>query len=109
FGKVFGWAVTMIVVFVGWFLFRATSWPLLSGMLAALGNWEWAPVHSAVLTAIMTMVVALAALEWLLQKHGDFVLADAPNSIRYPACSVVVVLASALASHHQATFIYFQF
>jgi len=99
----------MVIVFVGWFLFRATSWQLLSGMLGALGNWEWAPVHSAALSAIMTMVAALAALEWLLRKHGDFVLSDASNWIRYPAWAAVAVFAAALASHHQAMFIYFQF
>src|SRR5262249_27775607 len=108
-GKAFGWLGTMVVVFVGWFLFRATSWQLMSGMFAALEDWEWAPVHSAALAAIATVVVAMAPLEWLLQTRGDFVLADASNWIRYPTCATLAVFAAAMAGHQQATFIYFQF
>jgi D-alanyl-lipoteichoic acid acyltransferase DltB (MBOAT superfamily) len=108
-GKMAGWLVTMIVVFVGWFLFRATSWELMSGMAMAFGNWEWAPVHSALLTAIAAVVIPLALLEWLLQTKGDFCLVQAPVWIAYPIYAVLATLSLAMSSHYQANFIYFQF
>jgi D-alanyl-lipoteichoic acid acyltransferase DltB (MBOAT superfamily) len=108
-GKIIGWLVTMAVVFTGWFLFRANSWDLMSGMASAFSNWEWAPVHAALTTAIVAVVLPLALLEWLLQKKGDYFLVDAPIWIACPAYAVLVILSLAMASHYQASFIYFQF
>ena len=108
-GKISGWIATMIVVFVAWFLFRAHSWELISGMAAALPDWEWAPVHSALVTAIAAVVLPLVLLEWLLQAKGDFFLVRAPIWIAYPVCAIFVTLSLAMSSHYQANFIYFQF
>jgi alginate O-acetyltransferase complex protein AlgI len=108
-GKATGWLATMVVVFAGWFLFRAHSWELLSGMAMAVGDWEWVPVHSAVVMAIAAVILPLALLEWLLQSKGDFFLVRAPVWIAYPACAALVILSLAMSSHYQASFIYFQF
>ena len=108
-GKLVGWFVTMAVVFGGWFLFRASSWDLMSGMAKAFDNWEWAPVHSALIAAIVTVMVPLAFLEWLLQTKGDFFLVRTPVWIGYPTCAALIILTLAMSTHYQASFIYFQF
>ncbi|MGL9618918.1 MBOAT family O-acyltransferase [Bradyrhizobium sp. U531] len=104
-----GWAVTMLVVFVGWFLFRAANWTLLVGMLKALTNWEWAPVHSAVALAILSLAGPLMLLEWQLQLRGDYFLIHRPAWMRYPVFAAMAALTIAASGHVNATFIYFQF
>ena len=108
-GKVLGWAATMVVAFVGWFFFRATSWDVLTVMVAALPNLEWLPIHDALLSAIVFCVVVIAILEYVLQTWGDYVVVEAPSWVAYSACSVLAVMAVALVGRHQVSFIYFQF
>jgi alginate O-acetyltransferase complex protein AlgI len=108
-GKLTGWLATMVVVFAGWFLFRANSWGLISGMAMAFGDWEWAPVHFALVGAIAAVSIPFALVEWLLKAKGDFVIIQAPGWIAYPACAVLIVLTLGMSSHYQASFIYFQF
>ncbi|MDB5578711.1 MAG: hypothetical protein JWR80_3887 [Bradyrhizobium sp.] len=108
-GKFVGWLATMVIVFTGWFLFRANSWELMSGMTGAFSNWEWTPGHWALVTAIVTVLIPLALLEWVLQTKGDYCLVEAPVWVAYPAYAVFVMLSLAMASHYQASFIYFQF
>ena len=62
-GRTAGWVLTIAIVFIGWLLFRASSEAVLIGMMGALGNWEWAPVHDAVARALLTLAILLAALE----------------------------------------------
>jgi len=104
-----GWAVTMLVVFVGWFLFRAANWNLLVGMLGALRNWEWAPVHSAVTLAVLSLATPLMLLEWQLQAHGDYFLIRRPAWMKYPLFAALAAVTIAASGHVNATFIYFQF
>ncbi|UWU76868.1 MBOAT family protein [Bradyrhizobium huanghuaihaiense] len=104
-----GWALTMLVVFVGWFLFRAADWNLLIGMLSALKRWEWAPVHGAVVLAILSLTCPLMLLEWQLQSRGDYFLLRWPAWMKYPLFAVLVAVTAAASGHVNATFIYFQF
>jgi alginate O-acetyltransferase complex protein AlgI len=108
-GKAVGWLATMLVVFAGWFLFRATSWDVLSTMTMALRHWEWVPVHSALVVTLATLAIPLALLEWLLQRRGDFFPLQAPLWLAYPAYAALIVICLAVSSHYQASFIYFQF
>ena len=108
-GRAAGWLITMVVVFTGWFLFRANSWDLMSGMVSAFSNWEWAPVHASLVTAIAAVMMPLLFLEWLLQRKGDFFLVQSPIWIAYPTYASFVILSLAMVSHYQASFIYFQF
>ncbi|WP_456618441.1 MULTISPECIES: MBOAT family O-acyltransferase [unclassified Bradyrhizobium] len=103
------WVLTMLVVFIGWFLFRAVNWDLLAGMLGALRNWEWAPVHSAIVVAILTLSVPLLLLEWQLQSRGDYFLLQRPVWVRYPLFAALAAVTIAASGHVNATFIYFQF
>lgn len=108
-GKLFGWLATMAIVFAGWFLFRANSWTLMLGMMHALRNWEWAPVHSALITAIIAVAVPLGLLEGALRSKGDFFLVRAPAWVTYPSFAAFVTLSLAMSTHYRASFIYFQF
>jgi len=104
-----GWALTMLVVFVGWFLFRAANWDLLIGMLRALKSWEWAPVHGAVVLAILSLTCPMMLLEWQLQSRGDYFLLRWPAWMKYPLFAALVAVTAAASGHVNATFIYFQF
>ncbi|KGT73651.1 hypothetical protein MA20_43415 [Bradyrhizobium japonicum] len=108
-GNVVGWVATMMVVFVGWFLFRATTWDVLFTMTMALRNWEWAPVHSALVVTLVTLALPLGLLEWLLQRRGDFFPLHTPVWLAYPAYAALIVICLAMSSHYHASFIYFQF
>src|SRR4029077_11470506 len=59
------WALTMVVVFAGWFLFRARSWDLIVAMTAALRNLTWAPGHTAALRALLILAVPVFVVETL--------------------------------------------
>lgn len=108
-GRIVGWLVTMTVVFVGWFLFRAVNYDVLVGMTRALGNWELAPVHGAVALALATVAVPLTGIEWLLKRKGDFALLTVPLALRAPLLALLALLVLAMMRHHKTSFIYFQF
>jgi alginate O-acetyltransferase complex protein AlgI len=78
-------------------------------MTVALGNWEWAPVHSALVVTLATLAIPLGLLEWLLQRRGDFFPLQTPVWLAYPAYATLIVICLAMSSHYQASFIYFQF
>jgi alginate O-acetyltransferase complex protein AlgI len=113
-GAAFGWFVTMLVVFAGWFLFRATDWQVLSAMMFALGNWEWLPVHGILLRMIAVAVLALAAFEYMQQRYGGLdglALAVSPAAylVRPVAFGIMIVMCIAMTRTVNPTFIYFQF
>lgn len=109
-GRLAGWAVTMTIVFVSWFLFRARSYDLLVGMPGALGNWSWAPVHSSTLTVILAVASPLALIEWVqLRRADDFFVLSLPTWACYAILSVLTFLCLTMSRHYQASFIYFQF
>lgn len=108
-GKLIGWFVTMAIVLIGWFLFRATTWPVAHAMLTALSVWEWVPAHTAMIKAIVAVVVPMAILEWALLRRGDYFLVEASPAIAYPVYSALTLAIFAMAGTYQATFIYFQF
>jgi D-alanyl-lipoteichoic acid acyltransferase DltB (MBOAT superfamily) len=108
-GRVAGWTVTMTIVFVGWFLFRANTWPVLSAMVGALANWQWAPAHGALLQAIILCSVPVLAIEFFLKRRGDFAMIAAPRWATVPLYSCLAALIVAFAGQTAASFIYFQF
>jgi alginate O-acetyltransferase complex protein AlgI len=108
-GRVAGWAVTMTVVFIGWFLFRATSTDLIFGMLGSLRNMEWAPVHTETALAICTVLVPLVLLEWWQQRRGDFAILAAHPAVTHATMACLVCLSLVAVRYQAASFIYFQF
>jgi D-alanyl-lipoteichoic acid acyltransferase DltB (MBOAT superfamily) len=109
-GRPLGWVVTMIIVFIGWFLFRATSYEVLTGMVAALSNWNWAPVHVATVTAVISVALPVALLEWIqLRRDTDYFILSLPATLRYLVLSLLVFCCLVMMRDYRATFIYFQF
>jgi D-alanyl-lipoteichoic acid acyltransferase DltB (MBOAT superfamily) len=108
FGRAVGWAATMLIVFTGWFLFRARSFDLMAGMLSSLNNWEWAPVHSATLTAIVTVAVPIAVVE-SLSRRDDFFVLTWPRWATHLMLSGLTMTCMVMLRHYQVQFIYFQF
>jgi alginate O-acetyltransferase complex protein AlgI len=105
-----GWALTMLVVFIGWFFFRATSYAVSTGMIAAFRDMEWAPVHSAMLRVLVAAILPLFAIEWLQQRaENDFFLLAAPRWVAYSALSCFCFFSLIMLRQYQASFIYFQF
>ncbi|MCR6636433.1 MBOAT family O-acyltransferase [Devosia sp.] len=108
-GKATGWAVTMLVVFVGWFLFRASDWSTLTSMVRALVTWRWLDVHTELVRTLATIVAALALLEYFLIRKGDFFLIEGRKILLYPVMSAMVVVTVSLLGGNQPSFIYFEF
>lgn len=108
-GRVAGWAATMLIVFVAWFLFRATSTELAYGMLHALRNMEWAPVHTETVIAIAAVTIPLCLLEWWQQKQGDFAILAVHPAVAHATMAGLVCLSLVAVRYQAASFIYFQF
>lgn len=104
-----GWALTMTIVFAAWFFFRAMSYDVIIGMLAAFRDMEWAPVHTSIIVALFAAGAPLFLLEYLQQRFDDFFLLRAPKWVSYPALSCLCFIALVMGRTYQASFIYFQF
>jgi D-alanyl-lipoteichoic acid acyltransferase DltB (MBOAT superfamily) len=104
------WALTMLVVFTGWFFFRARSWELLAGMSAALSNLTWMPAHGASLRALLVALAPVVIVERLqLGAHDPYVIPErhpAAAALANAACVLAII---ALLDRARAQFIYFQF
>ncbi|MDX2169848.1 MAG: MBOAT family O-acyltransferase [Deltaproteobacteria bacterium] len=103
------WALTTLAVFIGWFFFRARSWPMITGMTAALGNLTWTPGHGALLVALAVLIAPVALVEWLQARRGAWVVADAPVPVRVLWEAAALLVMVAVMDRVRAEFIYFQF
>lgn len=104
------WLVTMMVVVVGWFLFRCQSFTEAAGMVGALGSMEWVPGHGAALTTLVTLSTLLVALEVFEYARGSRLAAIALP--RWGAAGLIAgMITSTIATlhGHRETFLYFQF
>jgi hypothetical protein len=81
----------------------------MTGMISALGDWEWAPVHASLLIAILSLAIPLALLEWLMRTRGDYFLVESPAWLRIPVNAVVMILVASMVGRYRVEFIYFQF
>ncbi len=104
------WALTMFVVFTGWFFFRARSWTLVVRMGAALADLTWTPAHTLVLRALVVLAAPVALVEWLQRgERGPFVVAEAHWIVRAVANALAVLAIISLIDRARTEFIYFQF
>lgn len=108
-GRAAGWTLTMAIVFTGWFLFRASTYPVLLGMLAALGNWETAPVHGATVQMLVALAVVVGAVEWWHRRRGDFAVLGLNRWLGGAIMGLMVFTTMAMLRQERPTFIYFQF
>ncbi len=103
------WALTMLVVFTGWFLFRARSWSMIVNMLTALGNPTWGPGHTLTLRALAVLALPVALVEYVQRRRGLFALADAHWAVRACGDAAALITIISLLDRARAEFIYFQF
>jgi D-alanyl-lipoteichoic acid acyltransferase DltB (MBOAT superfamily) len=105
-----GWLLTMIVVFVGWFLFRCHSWPMIRQMVLSLGDLSWTAHHTRVLISLIALAVPFIAVEIVQTRMNDQL---APLKLdTWPlavACGILLVFTTSLFDRLHYAFIYFQF
>lgn len=65
------WAATMLVVQVGWMLFRAPSISYAGDMVRSLDEMIWLDGHSVALRALISAVVPLVLLEYVQVRAND--------------------------------------
>ena len=104
-----GWLVTMAVVFVGWFFFRATEVAIWRQMLAALGNLAWLPAHTALLRTVLGVALPLALLEYLEFARGRDLRGEFKRFWVAGLEALMLVLIFAASQRPSVDFIYFQF
>jgi D-alanyl-lipoteichoic acid acyltransferase DltB (MBOAT superfamily) len=103
------WLLTTLAVFIGWFFFRARSWSMITGMVAALGNLTWTPGHGALLVALAVLIAPVVLVESLQARRGAWVVADAPVAVRVLWEAAALLVMVAVMDRVRAEFIYFQF
>jgi len=105
-----GWVVTMLVVYIGWFLFRARNWSDMTAMVYSLSQLEWFPAHTTALITLIFLHVILIASEMYERKTNNrYAILDAgkwQHSVIYGAMLFMTIV---YAQRAQFTFIYFQF
>jgi D-alanyl-lipoteichoic acid acyltransferase DltB (MBOAT superfamily) len=110
FQKALGWAITMLVVFVGWFIFRVASMQQAFAMVSALGNLTWFPAHTDLALTLASSTAAVAAIEFAQLRSADhcFVLKwhEWPRAALYAGIVGYLIL---VRQHAETKFIYFQF
>lgn len=106
-----GWIMTMVVVFVGWFFFRATDYSIWRAMLASLANMQWLRVHTAMLEVICLLAAPVALLEYVEIRNKRDPLAIARLNTEALLAIETVMLALIFVASQRATvdFIYFKF
>jgi alginate O-acetyltransferase complex protein AlgI len=105
-----GWAATMAVVLVGWFLFRCQSFAMVRAMVASLGNLGWTAQHGRVAWSLLAIAAPVAAVEIWQYRARDLAV---PSRMREPVFALVtgalVVLTAGMFNRMTYEFIYFQF
>ena len=105
-----GWMLTMMIVLLGWLLFRCTSWEMLKAMTLALGDLAWTERHGEILSSLIILTGPVALIEaW--QRWRDDLLAPLRLDVwRLAALNAVLLTASyAMFDRFHYAFIYFQF
>jgi alginate O-acetyltransferase complex protein AlgI len=109
--RTLGWSLTMLVVMVGWFFFRATDAAIFTGMLRSLHHLSWLGVHTAMLRIIVLLALPLFALEYVEYRNGQDQLTETGfRRLTFAAIASCMLLTIFAASQRPAVnFIYFQF
>lgn len=110
-GLVLGWALTMLVVQIGWMLFRAPSIGYAAQMASSLGNMIWLDGHDVALRALLGVAIPLAALEYVQVRAGDrLVFLRWPFALRTGLQGLMIWMTLMLVTQSAGkNFIYFQF
>jgi alginate O-acetyltransferase complex protein AlgI len=108
--RLVGWAGTMLVVLVGWFLFRCRSWEMISAMTGALATPGWDDGHLRSLATLALLAAPVVAIEVWQHRRRDLLapLAWSPSTFA-AACGLMIALTAVMFRRFDYVFIYFQF
>lgn len=105
-----GWVVTMTVVFVGWWLFRCQSWPMVRDTFTSLANLDWAPKHTLMLRAIALASAAVVVVEvWQYRAKNLLAPLELPRPFLAALTAALLFAAYVMFNRFDYGFIYFQF
>lgn len=106
--KMAGWALTMITVFFGWFLFRAASFDKITTMINGVTNFTAPAWIGSYLLSLIIFLVPLFLVELIQYKRGNLL---APLSFRSKAILQGLLLVAVVVfwKKEKVPFIYFQF
>jgi D-alanyl-lipoteichoic acid acyltransferase DltB (MBOAT superfamily) len=108
--KYLGWFLTMCVVYLGWFLFRARNLSEIKVMTLALRNFEWYPAHLTAVISLIFLYSIVFLYEYFERRTGDryalLRLNPWVSSFFYASALFLTLIYSSRAG---SSFIYFQF
>lgn len=100
----------MIIVSLGWLLFRVQSFEQLITMLNCYHNMEWLPGHLTALKTIVVLSAPIFILEWFqLRRNNQYVVLELNHWLVSAIMAILICLTLAMFSRSQPAFIYFQF
>jgi D-alanyl-lipoteichoic acid acyltransferase DltB (MBOAT superfamily) len=105
-----GWAITMLVVLAGWFLFRCQSFAMARSMLSSLADLSWSEQHTTILRSLAAAAAPVVVVElWQWMRQDPL----APLSLNRSAFAVLtgslVFVTFSMWNRIIYGFIYFQF
>ena len=103
------WAVTMVLIMIGWVFFRAASFEDAGNLLTAVFT-SGGGYHFETFRTVLTCVAPLAAVE-IFQRFArrEEVLTVGPFLVRYSALLAVLMSILLLSAETGQDFIYFDF
>lgn len=108
--KSISWALTMLVVFFGWLLFRAKNMTQLSSMVSSLGSFSWDWRHQNLLIYIVIMAAPVLLVDYWQYHSKDLLVAVRIKPQYYFAINTVLLtLVFIMFQRISSEFIYFQF
>lgn len=109
-GKIFGWLLTMTIVYIGWFIFRAKDWSQAKSMISSLGNLEWYPAHTSALITLVILYGVLFAIEFHERRVSDrYAMLRTSPWMQASVYGGMVFLILVFVRRAEPAFIYFQF
>jgi alginate O-acetyltransferase complex protein AlgI len=104
------WPVTMVVVLVGWLMFRSTSMEMLLGMLGALDNLRWDSRHSWMAISLLWLAAPVMLIELWQYRRDDLLVAMRLGTWRFAMLTAVLTTSAVVMfDRFRYAFIYFQF
>ena len=109
-GSAAGWALTMVVVFVGWIFFRASGLAGATTMLARIFTWDTSGVRM-LSPQILVAIAVVAGTHLIVPKDSNWPLwiVERPMAWRIAAYTGFLMTLLCFGARESAPFIYFQF
>ncbi len=110
-----GWALTLLLVMIGWVMFRADSVSTAFGIYAAILSFEGFSLTGAVALEATSLRMTVLGLAWLIiilrgvQVKYPQVLSDSSTFVRYGLAPTFLLALLKLSADSHSPFLYFQF